>query len=250
MNKNPKKLIPVVFLIFINTAAGLFAAGPDAYRNGTPDPLIRRMPDSIRSLRTRGAEEYLQKVAEYIAENAVDEFDKVKKAHDWVALNIRYNARAFFSGNIPSQSVSNVLSSGLAVCQGYAEVFYYICKLLDLECYIVHGYARGYGRNLTRKETPHRVNHAWNKVKIEGNWYLVDTTWDSGYVANNNFVARYKTSYLFPDPWHFLHDHFPTNPEDQLLTVPLTAEQFEKLPLVEPEFFSFVFELTQICLYQ
>jgi hypothetical protein len=112
---------------------------------------------------------------------------------------------------------------------------------LDIECVIVSGYARGYGSSLFGAENPHSSNHAWNKVKIDGNWYLIDTTWDSGYVSGQNFTAQYKTDYLFPDPLHFLHDHFPLSPDDQLLPTPLTAEEFVKLPMVKPGFF-FVIE--------
>ena len=239
------KFIFLIFLIFTAASNYLFALSADDYRTNTADPLIRNIPASIRNLRTRGADVYLERVAEYITEHAVNEFDKVKKAHDWVALNIRYNTSAFFSGRIPSQSVSNVISSGLAVCAGYAEVFNYLCRLLGVECEIIEGYARGYGSSLFGSENPYNTNHAWNKVKIYDNWYLIDTTWNSGYVNNNRgFTARYKTEYLFANPYEFVHSHFPVNPRDQLLDVPIISAQFMRLPKVGAPFFERIANLT------
>ena len=225
---------------------GAFTKTADDYRTGTADPLIVRMPSSVTSYKSKGAETYLEKVAEYIANNAVDDFDKVKKLHDWTALNIRYNTGAFFSGRIPDQTVSNVISSGQAVCAGYSEVFLHLCKLLDIECETVTGYARGYGRSVFGSENPYNSSHAWNKVRINGDWYLIDTTWDAGYVNGRSYVARYRTDYLFPPPEQYIHDHFPGNSADQFLTVPLPAEDFVNLPMVRPVFFSQVTELSPV----
>jgi len=243
-----KKIIRFVlalFLLFAGSLNSLMALSAEDYRTNTADPLIRNIPSSIRNLRSRGAQVYLERVAEYITEHAVNEFDKVKKAHDWVALNIRYNTGAYFSGRIPSQSVDNVISSGLAVCAGYAEVFYYLCRLLGIECVIIEGYARGYSSSLFGREDPYNTNHAWNKVKVYDNWYLIDTTWNAGHINNNRgFTASYKTEYLFANPHEFIHSHFPSNSRDQLLDVPVTAAQFLRLPRVGAIFNSRVANLT------
>ena len=240
--KTFKCTVSTLFL-FVGIAGGLAALDSMDYRTGTPDPLIKKMPSSVSSFRSKGAEAYLKKVAEYIDENAENEFDKVKKIHDWVALNIRYNTSAFFSGKIPSQTVTNVVSSGLAVCAGYSEVFYYLCGLLDVECETITGYGRGYGRSVFGVENPNKANHAWNKVRIDNNWYLIDTTWDSGIVSGRDFLPHYKTIYLFTPPEEFIYDHFPYSQEDQLLPVPMPAEEFIKLPILEPEFFIYVADL-------
>jgi transglutaminase-like putative cysteine protease len=232
--------IVIFVLIFTGWAASLFAAVPEEYRTALPDPLIKNMPASVTAYKSKGAEVYLQKVAEYIAEKSTGEFDKVKKIHDWVALNIRYNTAAYFSGNIPQQSVERVVSSGLAVCAGYSEVFSRLCDYLEVECEIVTGYARGLSTSLFQKESPYSSNHAWNKVKIEGQWYLIDTTWDSGYVNGRSFVRKYKTDYLFPKPDFFIYDHFPLDPEDQLISPPVSAEYFIQLPRVRPDFFDHI----------
>ena len=44
------------------------------------------------------------------------------------------------------------------------------------------------------------VGHAWNAVRIEDEWYLMDATWDAGYVTGDTFTKQYETTYLFPPP--------------------------------------------------
>mgnify|MGYP006299736615 CR=1 len=59
-------------------------------------------------------------------------------------------------------------------------------------------------------------NHAWNAVRIEGAWYLVDVTWDSGSLSSSgNFIPEYDTSYLFISPRPLIYTHFPA------MTIPM-----------------------------
>ena len=52
-----------------------------------------------------------------------------------------------------------------------------------------------------------------------------------------SYHKQYGTSYLFAEPRHFLHTHFPTEAKWQLLDRPLSAEEFAALPLLEGRFF-------------
>ena len=55
-----------------------------------------------------------------------------------------------------------------AVCLGYATSFQLLCDLAGLECITVVGaYHQG------------EEEHAWNLVRLKGNWYGVDATWDA-----------------------------------------------------------------------
>ena len=49
------------------------------------------------------------------------------------------------------------------VCQAYAYAFYYLMSKFDIECYV------------TASDT---MNHAWNIVKIQDDYYHVDCTYD------------------------------------------------------------------------
>jgi hypothetical protein len=211
-----------------------------AYRTGTADPQIRNMPRNIESLRSRDQAEYVRQAAAYIVQNAGNSFDKVKKAHDLVALTIRYDAASFLAGRDAPQDYASVVKRRLAVCEGYSNLFKKLCDEIDVECEVVHGYARGAGSSPFTDENPSDSNHAWNMVNIEGAWYFIDSTWDAGHLRGSNFQADYETDYLFIRPEHFIYDHFPENPRQQLLEKPVSPDGFSRLPFFEPEFFDIV----------
>jgi transglutaminase/protease-like cytokinesis protein 3 len=105
---------------------------------------------------------------------------------------------------------------------------------------VVHGYARGVGSSPFTGEDPSDSNHAWNMVNIEGAWYFIDSTWDAGHLGGRNFQADYDTDYLFIKPEHFIYNHFPENPRQQLLEKPVSPGEFSNFPFFRPKFFEVI----------
>ncbi|MFP3090229.1 hypothetical protein LQZ21_07870 [Treponema sp. TIM-1] len=208
-----------------------------AYRNDTADPQVRRLPQQIESLRSKDPAEYVRQAAAYISKNSKDPFDKVKKAHDLVALTIRYDAASFLANRNPPQDYESVLKSKLAVCEGYSNVFKKFCDELGVDAEVVHGYGRGVGSSPFIDENPADSNHAWNIVFIENAGYLIDCTWDAGNLRGSSFQADYTTDYLFLKPEYFIYNHFPEDPRQQLLEKPLSPVAFSRLPFCRPKYF-------------
>jgi hypothetical protein len=173
-----------------------------------------------------------------LTRNTEDDFLKIKNIHDWIALNIIYDARAYVTGTIPDQSVLSVLTMRTAVCEGYANLFQAMCKLAGFDCVKVNGYSRGYDAMIHTEEIV-EPNHAWNAVLIGGGWYLVDVTWDSGSIsADGQFIPLYDTGYLFLRPRGMIYTHFPSDPRMQCMSPPLTEEEFRDLPFLTGEYYS------------
>ena len=238
--------ITILFLLTSSVAAFALAEvsvpgadGETAYTFllNTPDLLIKQLPREIASVRERDSTEFIRLLVQYINENASCDFDRVKKAHDWTALNIRYDTQSYFSGRYSPQDASAVIRRGSAVCAGYSDVFKMICDALEIECIVVNGYARGAGSSVYNFEDITVTNHAWNIVVIKGKRYLIDTTWDAGNVNGRTFQADYETSYLFTDPDVFIYNHFPANNAHQLLNPPISAEELNDLPFLRPVLF-------------
>lgn len=129
----------------------------------------------------------LEQVAQkIISENiypGMTEFEKVKAIHDYVVLNTAYDYDNYLNGTVPdpSYNIYGLLLYGRAVCDGYAKTMVYLLEKIDIEVLYVDGYGDG-------------ELHAWNKVKIDGQWYSMDVTWDDpapnreGYVRYNYFL--------------------------------------------------------------
>ena len=209
------------------------------YRTDAPYKSIQSLlkTKNVESLRTTNVNDYVNAVIDFINENGKNDFEKAKMVHDVTALLISYDAAGFWSGNIPEQDYANVLKRKTAVCEGYANVFYHFCSKLKLSCVVVHGYARGVGTSLIATENAGNSNHAWNMVKLDGAYYLVDCTWDSGYMDGKVSKQDYNTDWLFIKPEHMIYSRLPDNSKYQLLEKPISKEEFVKLPYWRPKFF-------------
>lgn len=91
-----------------------------------------------------------------------DTYETVLYVHDYIVENTDYDyaaIKAHKRGLV--HSAYGCLVEGDAVCEGYAEAFTYIMKAVGIESGVCTG-----------------SNHAWNYVKIDGDYYWLDATWD------------------------------------------------------------------------
>ena len=126
--------------------------------------------------------------------------DPVEKAlvlHDWLVLNCEYNWYVGFhqsasAGNTGDAYVDSgmpwtaygAMAKGDAVCAGYALAYKYLLGQAGIPCVYI---------------SSSEMNHAWNGVQINGNWYQVDATWDDpvlnreGRVGHGYFLLSDET---------------------------------------------------------
>lgn len=188
-------------------------------------PAVANMPASV--------ETSIEAVAKYIAQQESDPFQRVKALHDYVADRIAYDAPAFFGqAPRPPQDAETVFRTRKAVCAGYAKLLEALGQAIGEEIVYVVGDSRSEVSDLNGG------SHAWNAAKIGGNWYLIDATWDSGYVEPSGFTKKYGSSYLFPPPEVMVISHFPNDAAWQLLPQPLARGDFLRQPMLRPKFFA------------
>ncbi len=95
----------------------------------------------------------------------MSEYEKEKTLHDMLATHITYVS----SDN--AHNAYGALVEGKAVCEGYAEALQYLLQRVGIQSVEIFGY----GINPT---TGVGEPHAWNAVRIDGQFYLVDLTWN------------------------------------------------------------------------
>lgn len=210
------------------------------YRNDTIDASIQHIPQNIQINRITDPDTYIRQIGEYILHNSKNDFEKVKKAHDLVCTLVKYDAESFWGNTVPDQNWKDTLITGRAVCAGYADLFKRICDEINIQCKIVHGYGRGVGTSPVEEKTPTTSNHAWNIVTVSNEPYLIDCTWDSGYMDGKIAKQKYTTEWLFVKPEQFIYTHFPEEPTHQLLGKVITAREFLSLPFLKPKYFELI----------
>ena len=166
------------------------------------------------------------------------EREKARAIYCWIATNIGYASKEALPDAQSDSSAEAVLKRGTAVCAGFSDLFTALAHAAGLEAESINGYAKGVGyRAGGRISGP--TNHAWNAVKIDGEWRLVDCTWGAGSVENGVYVKRFSAFYFLTPPRAFAWLHFPTDPRWQLLDAPMTLAEFEDLPVVRVPFFEY-----------
>ena len=112
-------------------------------------------------------EEVNQRVAELLPKLELEgksKYQKIKKIHDFVVNFLQYS----HGGAFP-YSAYGALTEGSAVCQGYAQLMYKLLMAAGIPCKTVTGKVYTNGT---------MEDHVWNVVKLKGNWYYLDATWD------------------------------------------------------------------------
>ncbi len=169
-------------------------------------------------------------VGKYIAQETDDPFARARAIHDYVADRIAYDAVALAEKRYPPYNPKTVLKRRMGVCAGYAKLFVAIAKAAGLKAVYLTGHARQEDGGIDG------IGHAWNAVQLEGRWYLLDTTWDSGFVKGRRFDKRFRTTYYLTPPKVFAVDHFPDEKRWQLLPQPLSRSEFIRQPFMRSSF--------------
>ncbi|KIL66229.1 hypothetical protein M378DRAFT_161094 [Amanita muscaria Koide BX008] len=163
----------------------------------------------------------LDELAYSLTSPFASETEKARAIFTWLHHNIAYDAGAFFSGNIRSQSPADTLHSGLAVCDGYAGLFARLAELAGLQAQKVTGHGKGFGYSpLAPGEhaPPYNGNHAWNCVLLDGEWRLIDSCWGAGYLEGTSYTQKFTPRFFTSSPVEFGKRHYPEDPSYQLLS--------------------------------
>lgn len=135
-----------------------------AWENGDPSSL---------SSDDRAVYHAAKKVLGKIIKNGMSDLEKETAVYNWIVNNVDYDwTHQDVMRETPRESFAPYggLVNHAAVCLGYATTFQLLMDLSGVECITVAGAAFA-----------SREDHGWNMVRLNGNWYCVDATWDANY---------------------------------------------------------------------
>lgn len=93
-----------------------------------------------------------------IAKESQD-YEKIRFTFDYLVEHTEYQEDARLN-----QTICSVFGDGASVCQGYSVSMQYLLLLQGIPAITVSGKTDG-------------VNHGWNLVQSDGDWYHLDVTW-------------------------------------------------------------------------
>ncbi len=183
------------------------------------DRHVKRAPENLS--------ENIDSLTGYLLRPATTEAEKLRALYRWMAENIGYDYRAYRGETRRiNKNVVDILRRKVAVCFGYATLLKAMCERAGIPCVVVSGYSKG---TLTAEPGLEEPDHAWNAVRLEGQWRLLDATWGGSVSQNTNeFVKDADVeAYFLTPPQTFILNHLPADPRWQLLPCPIRPEEFQ-----------------------
>lgn len=161
---------------FVNNSDALFYAIEHGYR-----PVIDASNTALTSLYNS-----MKNVLRRIVRNDMTEWEKAKAIYEYLASEITYDdyVLSLTKKGVKNLSAYNafymegVFNDHLAVCDGISKAYAALCGIEGIPCVRVTGV------------TKEGVSHAWNKVQLGGNWYVVDAT-SGGTIVGKEMVFTY-----------------------------------------------------------
>ncbi len=107
-----------------------------------------------------------------IADDSMSDYEKVHAIYDWLVLNVVYDTELWNIYGRDPDGVSGykgfylegVFLDNRAVCDGISKAMVLLCGIEGIPCVQIKG------------QSLDGVNHAWNKVLLDGKWYVADAT--------------------------------------------------------------------------
>ena len=117
-------------------------------------------------------------VENYITADMSD-WQKAWVLHNWLIYNAHYDY------SYSRYDADDVLIDGNGVCDSYAKAYCLLLSAVGIE-----------NRRITG-DTYGGEGHAWNLVRLNGQWYHVDCTWDDPNDSGNSVISGYECNDYF-----------------------------------------------------
>ncbi len=131
-------------------------------------PLQER--ESMKQQLEAAADECIRQIPE-----GAGDYEKIRFVYDYLVDLVDYDLSAPYN-----QNVQSALLNHRSVCAGYSRAFQYILHRMGMFCTYVTGTIENGG------------DHAWNIVRINGQYYNVDVTWGDPFFEGGPKVEGYR----------------------------------------------------------
>ena len=146
----------------------------------------------------RAAKKRIEQERDYVLSKlSKNSYKDIKIIHDYLIDNIEYDEGYKSKG---TYTLYGALVDHRCVCEGYTRAFKYLADSAGLKCILMQGTATN-----TQGKTE---KHAWNAVKLNETWYLIDATWDDPIIIGKGIIlssTHYK--YFLKGTRSFYKDH-------------------------------------------
>ena len=170
------------------------------------DEHVRDCPKEIKS--------HPDQLVSYLEDVAETDLEKSRALYVWLAENISYDAKSINKNKYGDNTAEGVLKSKKAVCAGYANLFELLGKQMGLDILTLGGYSKNTDDEQEWYFVDEEADHAWNVIRIDGEWKVFDATWAAGIAYDDKkgrmvFKKQYTDNWFNLSPYEAIFTHYP-----------------------------------------
>lgn len=127
------------------------------------------------------------KFSKTLSEDKKTSLEVVQAIYEYIVNNIKYdyqNMNKLKSDYIPD--IDKIIKSGKGICYDYSVLLAAMLRSCNIPTKLVKGY-----------KDDIKEYHAWNEVYIDGDWIVVDTTYDAWALKNGISYSMEKDAKLY-----------------------------------------------------
>lgn len=146
--------------------------------------------DSVALSFPRNKYYFYQETVQDFAEQFTTEREKCRAIFRWITNNIKFDWSVKNDYKKDRTDPLIVYKTKKAVRAGYASLFKAMCEEAKIKCEYISGESitsNNYG------------SHAWNIVKLDGVWYIMDVTWATGNTTDK--LSSIKNTKIIDETW-------------------------------------------------
>ena len=220
------------------TAVALLAAAPARMNAGEPLAALERtattktanytmIDNHAQRIPAHIALQPMHKLVAYLTKPATNDIEKARAIARWITSNVTYDfeAAASVTGKTTlSENPDSVFVSRRAVAQGFANMFVKMMHVAGVEAFTISGVQKGV--NFVPGNAQSLKRHTWNAFRTDGKWHLVDLPVYKEVETDGTYKLIYADAFFCIEPEQMIFTNFPDDKRWQLLTEPVSKEQF------------------------
>ena len=160
----------------------------------------KKDPSGLTDSKDKYIYDCLVKAVDEIIEDGMTDYEKELAVYNYMFDATRYSYENLNPIDLDdeedwSHTPYGFFTTGQTICVGNATTFKLFMDVLGIDCEIIHSTEEG--------------EHAWNIVKIDGDWYHVDLTFDNGdkHPLYSNFNVTDALKMEMSYPWNIEDFH-------------------------------------------
>ena len=168
---------------------------------------------------------------------SLNDYEAVYLVYYWIGQNIEIDCS---NSNSKYESAITAYNEGKSSYVGTSALFSTMVSTLGYKSNYIEGTLKAIVNN-NKGEVVSEMDHLWDYVLINGQYYLFDPTLAAG-SCDNTFRKFFSDFYFGTVPQFFIRTHYPESNKWQLLTTTVSKEKFTSWAYINKYFYLYGFK--------